>query len=226
MKVGILGTANIARKNILAMQACEGVEAVCVGSRDLARAKAFASETGLAGVLNGEFVCVCVSLLVGCLHVGPSFCQLIAGRYDVCVVLRACISYEHVERFSAYPLYSNVWRSADFTPAPARAQRVWEVTTQCWQVRWTPCTFRCRRHCTRNGCSRPLLPENMCCGTTAKRQLRACSCVLAHTHTRTHATTHTRTHTHMHTHTHTHTHTRTHARTHTHGTCACAARNR
>ena len=29
MKVGILGTANIARKNILAMQACEGVEAVC-----------------------------------------------------------------------------------------------------------------------------------------------------------------------------------------------------
>ena len=60
MKVGILGTANIARKNILAMQACEGVEAVCVGSRDLARAKAFASETGLAGVLNGEFVCVCV----------------------------------------------------------------------------------------------------------------------------------------------------------------------
>jgi len=45
----LCSTANIARKNIVAMQASGGmVEAVCVGSRDAARAQKFAEETGLA----------------------------------------------------------------------------------------------------------------------------------------------------------------------------------
>ena len=47
MRVGVLSTANIARKNILAIEASTGAKAVCVGSRDIERAKKFADETGL-----------------------------------------------------------------------------------------------------------------------------------------------------------------------------------
>ena len=56
LRVGILSTANIARKNILALQdaACAGiVEASCVGSRDAERARAFAAETGVPEALDG-----------------------------------------------------------------------------------------------------------------------------------------------------------------------------
>jgi xylose dehydrogenase (NAD/NADP) len=50
LHVGILSTAKIARKNILAMQheaSAKVVEAVCVGSRDAERARKFAEETGV-----------------------------------------------------------------------------------------------------------------------------------------------------------------------------------
>ena len=47
LAVGVLGTANIARKNIIALHASENTTPACVGSRSLSRAEEFAVETKL-----------------------------------------------------------------------------------------------------------------------------------------------------------------------------------
>ncbi len=52
-RVGILGTANIARKNILAMRDAAGVAPRAVASRSQAKAAAYAAETGLPDAVAG-----------------------------------------------------------------------------------------------------------------------------------------------------------------------------
>ena len=47
LRVGIMGTANIARKNIAAIRVASGVEVVAVGSRSAARATTYAEENDL-----------------------------------------------------------------------------------------------------------------------------------------------------------------------------------
>jgi hypothetical protein len=72
LRVGILSTANIARKNILALQdaACVGiVQASCVGSRDAERARAFAAETGVPEALDGGYAAVLASPAVDVVYV-------------------------------------------------------------------------------------------------------------------------------------------------------------
>ena len=47
MRIGILGTAHIARKNIKALKRAPGVFPKAVGSRNIERAQRYAAETGL-----------------------------------------------------------------------------------------------------------------------------------------------------------------------------------
>ena len=56
LTVGVLSTAKIARKNLLAIAHTDAVKAVCVGSRDAARAQQFAEETGLTAVASYDAV--------------------------------------------------------------------------------------------------------------------------------------------------------------------------
>ena len=89
LSIGVLGTASIARKNIAAMHATDGVICAAVASRSLTRAQAYAKEVGVdmafgsyAELLRDETIRALYNPLptAGCL----CFVCLLCGGTDTC----------------------------------------------------------------------------------------------------------------------------------------------
>ena len=91
LRLGLLSTANINRKLLGGVRAAEGVEAVAVGSRDGARAEAYAAEHGL-GRAHGSYEALLADPdvdavyipLPNSLHVPWSIRALQAGKHVLC----------------------------------------------------------------------------------------------------------------------------------------------
>jgi xylose dehydrogenase (NAD/NADP) len=91
LRLGLLSTADINRKLLGGVRAAEGVEAVAVGSRDGARAEAFAAEHGL-GRAHGSYEALLADPdvdavyvpLPNSLHVPWSIRALQAGKHVLC----------------------------------------------------------------------------------------------------------------------------------------------
>ena len=92
VRIGILSTANIARKAVgPAVQACDGAELVAVGSRDEGRARAFADELGIErahgsyeALLDDPGVDAIYVALPNALHERWTVRALEAGKHVLC----------------------------------------------------------------------------------------------------------------------------------------------
>src|SRR6056297_2737633 len=92
VRIGILSTANIARKAVgPAVQACDGTELVAVGSRDEGRARAFADELGIErahgsyeALLDDPDVDAIYVALPNALHERWTVRALQAGKHVLC----------------------------------------------------------------------------------------------------------------------------------------------
>jgi D-xylose 1-dehydrogenase (NADP+, D-xylono-1,5-lactone-forming) len=108
LRIGILGAANIARAFIAAVKPSQLVTLVGVASRDLSKAKAFATETGLAkaygsyeALLADTDIDAVYNPLPNALHAVWSIKALAAGKHVLCEKPLAAGGAEARQMFAA-----------------------------------------------------------------------------------------------------------------------------